>query len=233
MSPATAPHQPSVEPQTTLEPVQLVVPNSIAIGGIFPTPLVTGQIKDHAALNAELRSTILAREQVEGSSAMSNIGGWHSQDFLPWAGAAGAAVINAAREIVDRLTMMEVGDKRVPAKVTWRVASWANIIRKGHSNRPHCHPAAFWSGTYWVDDGGAADGKSGGLFEISDPRGVAPLMHAPYLRFALKDCWSDGEGQVLIPKAGMMILFPAWLVHAVTPYEGEQARISIAFNFSL
>jgi uncharacterized protein (TIGR02466 family) len=104
-------------------------------------------------------------------------------------------------------------------------------MRKHHSSRAHCHPAAFWSGVYWVDDGGAADGRLGGQFEISDPRGVAPLMHAPYLRFAFKDCW--GEGQVLCPKAGMMILFPAWLVHAVTPHMGDQVRISVAFNFSL
>jgi hypothetical protein len=30
-----------------------------------------------------------------------------------------------------------------------------------------------------------------------------------------------------------MVLFPAWLVHAVRPYSGPGKRISIAFNLSV
>jgi uncharacterized protein (TIGR02466 family) len=186
------------------------------------------------ALNAALTATILARETVELSSQMSNVGGWHSHDFVTWAGPAGHAVIEAAREMVDSMTLMETADEVVPARVTWRITAWANINRKGNSNRPHCHPAAYWSGVYWVDDGGVAEDSSvGGSFEIADPRGVAPLMHAPHLRFAVKDCMGDGHGLSLAPRAGTMILFPAWLVHSVRPYAGDRSRISVSFNFSL
>ncbi|MEZ5648896.1 MAG: putative 2OG-Fe(II) oxygenase [Alphaproteobacteria bacterium] len=38
---------------------------------------------------------------------------------------------------------------------------------------------------------------------------------------------------MLSPHAGMMVLFPSWLVHAVRPYRGTHTRISIAFNLSL
>jgi uncharacterized protein (TIGR02466 family) len=209
-------------------------PNSLTVGGLFPTLLVTARLAAHEALNAELAATILGRETVERGVSRSNVGGWHSHDFLPWAGAAGERLIQAARQVVDRMTLMEKGDELVPAQITWRITAWANVSRRGDSHRPHCHPAAFWSGVYWVDDGGVdADSAVGGMFEVADPRGVVPLMHAPQLRFAAKDCLGDGQGQLLTPRAGTMILFPAWLVHSVRPYAGERPRLSVAFNFAL
>jgi hypothetical protein len=30
-----------------------------------------------------------------------------------------------------------------------------------------------------------------------------------------------------------MVLFPAWLFHAVQPYKGDGVRISVAFNLSI
>ena len=38
---------------------------------------------------------------------------------------------------------------------------------------------------------------------------------------------------MMLPRAGMMVLFPSWLQHAVRPYRGTQTRISIAFNMSV
>jgi uncharacterized protein (TIGR02466 family) len=35
------------------------------------------------------------------------------------------------------------------------------------------------------------------------------------------------------PKAGRLVMFPAWLLHQVRPYKGKAQRISIAFNLSL
>lgn len=34
----------------------------------------------------------------------------------------------------------------------------------------------------------------------------------------------------ITPGAGLMVLFPRYLVHGVNPYFGERPRISIAFN---
>ena len=43
----------------------------------------------------------------------------------------------------------------------------------------------------------------------------------------------QGGNEVVLPKAGLMVLFPAWLLHQVRPYKGKAERISIAFNLSL
>ncbi len=208
--------------------------HSFAVGGLFPTPLMTARLAGHETLNPALSATILTREAFDGGIIVSNLGGWHSNEFLDWCGPNGEAVITAARQIVDRMTLMEVDDELVTAEVDWRVTAWANVSRAGHANRAHAHAGAFWSGIYWVDDGGAAyDPALGGLLEFADPRGVAPEMYAPQLRCAVKDCLSAGRAEVVTPAAGTMVLFPAWLMHSVTPYRGDRPRISVAFNFFL
>ena len=211
----------------------VVARGSFGVGGLFPTPLVTARLVGCEALNAALIPTILGRQAVERGVKVSNLDGWHSADFLPWCGPAGHAVLQAARQIVDRMTLAEEGDELVPAELAWRVSAWANVSIAGDGNRAHGHPGAFWSGIYWVDDGGAhADPGLGGMLELADPRGIMPEMSAPHLHFAVKDCLSAGRGEVLTPQAGTMILFPSWLIHSVTRFRGPRPRISVAFNFS-
>ena len=206
---------------------------SLSVAGLFQTPLAAVTLADHEALNAELAPRILARSGQEPGIAASNVGGWHSAEFQSWSGAAGARLLDAARQLADRLTLTDIGAGPTRAAINWRVTAWANVSGAGNANRAHGHPGAFWSGVYWVDDGGAdADENLGGLFEMTDPRGLLPLMYAPDLHYAVAGCEDAGTARTLTPKAGMMILFPSWLVHAVTPYRGTRPRISVAFNFS-
>ena len=58
-------------------------------------------------------------------------------------------------------------------------------------------------------------------------------MYAPMLTFAGPEGASLGASQTVIPRAGMMILFPSWLQHGVRPYRGRGQRISVAFNLSV
>ena len=110
----------------------------------------------------------------------------------------------------------------------------AGATAVGQSNEFHTHPGSYWSGTYYVDDGGiGADQSLGGEFEIQDPRGVGPAMYAPRLAFNFPGGLAVGASETLSPRAGMMIMFPSWLSHAVRPYRGSRQRISVAFNLSL
>ncbi len=209
-------------------------PGSIAARGMFPTPLVSARLIGHRALDAGLAAAILAREQAERGVSVSNQGGWHSAEFASWCGPAGHAVLDAARALVGHMTVMRRGDALVPAAVGWVVTAWANVNRAGHGNRAHAHPGAYWSGIYWIDDGGvAADPARGGMLELADPRGILPTMVAPQLRCAIAATHGDGEGERVTPEAGTMVLFPSWLVHSVAPYAGPGTRISVAFNFSI
>ncbi len=206
---------------------------------LFATPVAVTRLPDAAALNEPLRQTILDREQAQPSTAHSNLGGWQSSwDFEQWGGPAGHSLLAFAKAMASRLTARRDGG---PVDLTWRANAWANINRHGHGNEFHTHPGAFWSGVYYVDDGGwqadaapaAAAGELGGELEVQDPRGVAPAMYRPDLVPAVPGGNAIGASETVNPSAGMVIMFPSWLSHAVRPYRGGGTRISIAFNLSV
>jgi uncharacterized protein (TIGR02466 family) len=204
----------------------------LTLVNLFPTPLVVATMPDAEALNVELKRIILAREAASESVQRSNHGGWQSSwDLHQWGGAPMQQVLAFGRDIANEITVDRTGKRH---ELVWRINSWANVNRHGHGNQFHTHPGAFWSATYYVDDGGvSADSSLGGEFEIQDPRGVAPVMYAPGLTFPGPDGAALGEAQRLTPRAGMFVVFPSWLSHGVRPYRGTRERISIAITFSL
>ena len=204
----------------------------LTVLNLFSTPVVIAAMPDAVTLNAELKTIILAREASSESVERSNHGGWQSTwDLHQWGGAPMQKVLAFGRAIASEVTVDRMG-KRQP--ISWRINCWANVNRHGHGNQFHTHPGALWSASYYVDDGGVgADSSLGGEFEIQDPRGVAPIMYAPFLTFPGPDGAALGESQRLTPQAGMFVLFPSWLSHGVRPYRGTRERVSIAINFSV
>ncbi|HZP98872.1 MAG TPA: TIGR02466 family protein [Reyranella sp.] len=205
---------------------------------LFATPLVVLDVPDSATLNAELRRVIEEREKTHPTTHKSNLGGWQSSwDMDRWGGPAAVKLLALARNAANRMTtdaQGSAGKGPYPGHfaVTWVANMWANINRSGHANEFHSHPGAYWSGTYYVDDGGiAADPSLGGELEFLDPRGTVPLMNAPHLR--MSGSLSAGATERVSPKAGRMVMFPAWILHQVRPYLGNATRISIAFNLTV
>lgn len=208
--------------------------NRFTIERRFATPFVVAPVNDFEALNAELSRVILARAATHPGVVRSNHGGWQSEaDFSDWSGPAGEALLAAARGLADTVTAVETAQGVMAGGPCWQVNAWANLNRAGHGNHPHHHPAAFWSGVYWVEAGRAGEVGPGGEFEMYDPRGVAPTLYAPRLRYAVSGCLSAGGQDFFEPETGVMVLFPSWLVHAVRPYAGPGERISVAFNLSI
>jgi uncharacterized protein (TIGR02466 family) len=198
----------------------------------FATPVALATLADAEALNQELRRVILERERQDEGVHHSNLGGWQSNwDMEHWGGEPVRRLLDAGRELATRLTSDRSGRA---VRIAWKTNAWANINRRGHGNEFHTHPGCYWSGTYYVDDGGIGEDPSlGGEFEMQDPRGVAPAMYAPLLGFAVPGGQSAGASELISPRSGQIVLFPSWLAHAVRPYRGERERISIAFNLSL
>ena len=202
------------------------------IRSYFATPVVIATLPDAAELNGELKRVILERERDGQGVSHSNLGGWQSSwDFETWGGPAARRLLEAARELATRMSCDRAGKA---VRVAWKTNAWANVNRHSHGNEFHTHPGAYWSGTYYVDDGGIGDDHAlGGEFEMQDPRGVAPAMYAPLLGFAVPGGQSGGASELIYPKSGQLVLFPSWLLHAVRPYRGDRERISVAFNFGL
>ena len=202
---------------------------------LFATPLVTLDVPEAAALNVELRQVIEQREKSQPTTHHTNMGGWQSSwDMDKWGGVPAIKLLAFGRNLANRMTTDvegNTGKGPYPGHfaVTWIGNMWANINRNGDGNGFHSHPGAYWSGVYYVDDGGIdADPALGGELEFLDPRGPLAMMNAPHLRMA--GALTAGATERLRPKAGRMVIFPAWLMHQVLPYRGRRERISIAFN---
>jgi len=198
---------------------------------LFGTPVITNELPDAAALNAALSATILEREKAHAGTQHSNLGGWQSDwEMDRWGGAAAIKLLAIGRNTANRITTDRQGK---PVSIAWKANMWANINRSGHGNEFHSHPGSFWSAVYYVDDGGiGADPSLGGELEFMDPRGPGPAMYAPQLAYGSAGL-SVGANEIVRPKAGLMVMFPAWVLHQVRPYKGQAQRISIAFNLSL
>jgi uncharacterized protein (TIGR02466 family) len=216
------------------------VATELDILSLFVTVIALFDVPDAVSLNAQLRRVIEQRERTHPAGRVrSNLGGWQSSDDMEtWGGTAAIKLLAFARNVANRMTTDREGNPgRGPHPehfaVTWRANLWANINRKGEGNAFHSHPGAFWSGVYYVDDGGIdADPSLGGELEFMDPRGPLPLMLAPHLGYVGSSDLSNTSIQALRPKPGRLVMFPAWLMHQVRPYHGTAERISVAFNLT-
>ena len=208
--------------------------NRVEIKNAFPTPIIMTLIPNFESINKRLKKVIMAKEKKVGKlkSYSSNIGGWHSdRDMDSWGGKQFEKIISIAKAIASRNTAMRNGKPNI---FSWSANAWSNINRKGDSNEFHIHPGAFWSGVYYVDDGGCFQNKKfDGEFTIMDPRGSGPSMYAPSYCFQGPEGQSVGATELLSPRNGIMLIFPSWLYHGVRPYKGNSERISISFNLSI
>jgi len=208
------------------------IPMNVAVRGLFATPVAALEVPNAAERNAALTKVILKKRQETPSVQASNAGGWHSdREILVWAGDPVVEILEMAKELANRLTADRNG---AAVRPNWSVMAWANVNGPGDANICHYHPGAFWSGAYYVEDGGCAtDPTLGGEFEMLDPRGAGPGMYAPTLKFASEDGLSVGAAETIRPRPGLLFMFPSWLFHQVRPYRGTGLRISIAFNLSV
>ena len=110
---------------------------------------------------------------------------------------------------------------------------WANVNAPGDANQMHCHPAAYWSGVYYPDPGGAEVEGHGGELLLEDPRYPLAYMTGPGLLLKAAAGEPMYSQIVLRPVAGRIVLFPSWLRHSVRPHGGDRERVSIALNLVL
>lgn len=186
---------------------------------LFPTPLIFDELDDAEALNDELEQRILERMSADAGIKRSNVGGWHSDtDLLNWGGPAAQRIREHALELANANTTTGRG-----AKLGWKIVGWANVNGRGAGNAPHVHGGNYWSAIYYVKVG---EGEGGSL-RLHDPRLPGLRMHSPVLRFT--HAGPEVSYQIR-PKAGQMLLFPAWLSHSVDAWEETDHRISIAMN---
>lgn len=192
----------------------------LQIDTLFPVPLCSFELPDAVAFNSALEQEIAARRASEASLTVSNRGGWHSaRNLFLRTEPAQHALGKALRETADEATRQLVPAAAL-ADLDAHCDGWINASRSGDYHSAHDHPGAFWSGVYYVRTT-ACDG------EIEFQSGCSGNSHSDLLPAPMSWDWTR-----IVPRAGLVLLFPGHLRHAVLPFKADGERISISFNVS-
>ena len=207
---------------------------------LFPIPISVYNFgEDNHKLNIDLVTDIFKEYDRDPNGAIqSNYGGWHSNSSLE-----------------ERYKSFEVLRKQIEdcsndycAKHGFETGLiveglWANMNQSGDMNVGHNHGLSALTGVYYPVESivgkdckfsysennpikpGIYDGKRGGSVYFQDP--------SYGLKNRLKTKKRNAFTSVhyyTYPVAGVLIIFPSYLVHAVLPFkEKETKRLSISF----
>lgn len=114
----------------------------------------------------------------------------------------------------------------------WHCHGWANVNVLGDYHDPHNHPHAYLSGTYYVRvprDRATAANRADvrpGCITLYDPRGAVNMG-------AIRGDANVDPEYTVEPEPGMLLLWPAFLMHFVHPNLSATARLSVSFNVML
>ena len=107
--------------------------------------------------------------------------------------------------------------------------SWAHITNNNGYHDTHKHLNTSWGGIYYVNAGecGQVVDEDGILRMNGSNRFYSPIQYftldpsMQYLRHDVAD---------ISPEDGVLVIFPAYLLHSATPYTGKKDRVVISFN---
>jgi len=185
----------------------------------FPTPVYIQEIPNAGELNYHLEKNILQWQKQDPKGVnKTNVNGWHSttdmnkkHEYDPLT----KELFNMQLEIFKKEYLK---DKPVLGNM------WANINYPGGFNRPHLHPNSLFSGVYWIK----APEKSGDLMLYEPRQGAQCTMPNRKEGKLPPELWREVH---YTPRAGTIVMFPAWLWHEVRTNQSNDIRISVSFNF--
>ena len=178
-------------------------------------PFVALRLPGAEALNLRLRETLLAMAETMPDRGSNMPGGrsffdnkWLSPSSLHREDVPAFQDIRTAIEAA--ANGAAVAGDRTPLRV---VSMWSIVSRAEMEGRRHNHKGIL-SAAYYVD-AGSSGADDGGLMQFYAEPGAAQPSHS------------------VVPEAGLLVLFPSGLQHAVSRYTGATPRIVISANLSV
>jgi uncharacterized protein (TIGR02466 family) len=197
----------------------------------FPTMVFQYDVENCESLNKTLLDLTYAERERDrtgvNKSNTAEFGSWHSATALH-KNADYKPLMTQVDGVLSRISQ----ELRYATDQVLKVTTmWSIINPPGNGNRAHVHPNSLWSGVYYVQ---APEGA--GQIEFIDPRTIQIMNQPKYVakKKRPRDCWTKVNYK---PTPGRMIVFPAWLYHAVDPNlskeEGRAAdRVIVSFNIN-
>jgi len=193
----------------------------------FPTRVVTIQFPDTEHLNGELCDLLERRPELDDRFNMQP----DAQNLLRLAEAVPA--INQLRSMFIAGVKHWLEAEGIAGPEGIDLLLFSNRMGRGESTIVHNHPADL-IGIYYAHTAVShrqpihpADGEDyfeagDGVLVLHDPRfnaNLTSLCHADHVK--------------VFPRPGLMLIFPAYVWHSVTPHRGEFHRLAFSMNFTL
>ncbi len=188
----------------------------------FPTPIWHFSIDNYHQLNTTLLAEIDRQQQRDcRGEQLSNILGWHSASNLHKLDSFAELTQIIDRNVIEVATFLRWDLQKISTNIT---TCWAMVNGRYASNALHNHPNSILSGVYYLKTP-----ENCGVLSFTDPRSAARMLNPPLVEFNL---WTLPKISYK-PEAGMMLLFPSWLLHGVETNMSEDTRISVSFNIGM
>jgi uncharacterized protein (TIGR02466 family) len=196
---------------------------------VFPTNILHRHLDGMEDVNRQLAALVaqIAATEPNSTTGTTTEGGFQTKEDLfqrdnPAIAALKPHIFSAMQEYAGLTIRQEL--TRPPAKLDFILWGWAVCYKAGHTQGLHVHPGANVSGVYYVSAPPAAlEPGDAGKISFYDPRPRATMAQLPF----------QATRHRVAPVPGDMYLFPAWLEHSVSAFQGEGTRICIAFNGKL
>lgn len=191
---------------------------------LWPTLFMRHTLPGAEAANALLADLILGLDAARSDMTADYLSG----NFLDH----GHPAVGWLRQCFSRAVLDYARRQGIDYEMDWHIQCWPNVNRFGDYHNLHNHPHSWLSGTYYVQmppaerPEGARSDLDPNAISFFDPRPQANMLAV------------RGDGQVdpehrILPKAGEVFLWPAFLHHLVHPNLGREPRISVSFNVVL
>lgn len=191
---------------------------------LWPTQFLSVQLPGAESANPVLADLIMARNASSADMTVDYTNDNLFNDEHP--------AIQWLRQCCDRAVMDYVRKSGIGYDPSWTLQGWANVNMKGDYHNLHNHPHSWLSGTYYVNVPDQSEAESfrsdlnPACISFFDPRPQANMN-------AIRD-----DGQVdpeyrVLPRAGELLVWPAFLHHLVHPNMAPTPRISVSFNVVL
>ena len=196
---------------------------------VFPTNILHRHLDGMEEVNRQLMALVadIAANEPNSTTGTTTEGGFQTKEDLfqrdnPGIAALKPHIFSAVQEFAALTIQQEL--TRPPQKLDFILWGWAVSYKAGHTQGLHVHPGANVSGVYYVSAPPAAlEPGDAGKISFYDPRPRATMAQLPF----------QATRHRVAPVPGDMYLFPSWLEHSVSAFQGEGTRLCIAFNGKL
>ena len=179
----------------------------------FSSPISQTQLDGFNENRQRLIDLVMRTEATDSEGiTSSNYEGWHSKRDVHLDDSEDTQWLVRRLSLIAANVIRQLTGQSKGVEVMLKEC-WFNIHRAGAWNMPHKHPA-WWSGVLYIS--GDFDAEGGDIMFFN------PVPQSTQSGYP--------DHKIFKPEPGLVLMFPGYLSHMVTPYKGDEPRISIAFN---